>query len=197
MSSNKTNIAIFASGGGSNAEALMKYFEHHPKIRIALVVSNVENAGVIGKAARFNIPTKYIPKKYFLDEEIVSTLLADFNINYIVLAGFLLLVPLYLIEAFEKRIINIHPALLPAFGGKGMYGANVHKAVAVAKAKITGITIHYCDAHYDEGGIIFQAACPVSETDAPEDIAHNVLKLEHAYYAMTIERVIFKNLVGF
>ena len=190
----KTNIAIFASGGGSNSEALMKYFEHHPKIRIALVVTNVENAGVIAKAERFGIPTRYIAKKYFLDEEIISTLLSDFNINYIVLAGFLLLIPTYLIETFNRRIINIHPALLPNFGGKGMYGANVHKAVAAAKTKITGITIHFCNAHYDEGGIIFQAACKVSETDSPEEIAHNVLKLEHAYYAVTIERIILNTL---
>ncbi len=175
----------------------MKYFEHHSKIRIALVVTNVENAGVIAKAEQFGIPTKYIAKKYFIDEEIISTLLSDFNINYIVLAGFLLLIPAYLIEAFEKRIFNIHPALLPAFGGKGMYGANVHKAVATAKAKITGITIHFCNAHYDEGGIIFQAACKVSESDSPEKIAYNVLKLEHAYYAMTIERVILTTIKGF
>ena len=186
----KTNIAIFASGGGSNAEALMKYFEHHPKICIALVVTNVEKAGVIAKAERFAIPTRYISKKNLLEEETISTLLSDFNINYIVLAGFLLLLPTYLIEAFEKRIINIHPALLPAFGGKGMYGENVHKAVAAAKAKITGITIHFCNAHYDQGDIIFQAACKVSDNDSPEEIARNVLKLEHAYYAMTIERVI-------
>ncbi len=193
----KINIAVFASGGGSNAEALMQYFAQHEKIKIALVVTNVETAGVVAKVEKFGIPSKFIAKKDFFDAEIVSTLLSDFKINYIVLAGFLLLIPTYLINAFEKRIVNIHPALLPAFGGKGMYGAHVHRAVVSSKAKMTGITVHYCNAHYDEGSIIFQAACKVFETDTPEDIAAKVLKLEHAYYGMTIERVILKNLVGF
>jgi len=186
----QTNIAIFASGGGSNAEALMTYFANHEKIKIALVITNVESAGVIAKAYKFGIPSRFIVKKDFLDAEIVSTLLSDFKINYIVLAGFLLLIPTYLINAFERRIVNIHPALLPAFGGKGMYGANVHKSVVAAKAKMTGITIHYCNADYDEGSIIFQAASKVFETDTAEDIAHKVLKLEHAYYPPTIERVV-------
>lgn len=188
------NIAIFASGGGSNAEALMTYFAQHEKIKIALVITNVESAGVIAKSQKFGVPSKFIPKKDFLNPESISTLLSDFKINYIVLAGFLLLIPTYLIAAFDKRIVNIHPALLPAFGGKGMYGANVHKAVADAKAKMTGITIHYCNTHYDEGNIIFQAACKVFETDSAEDIAAKVLKLEHAYYAMVVESVILKTL---
>lgn len=183
-------IAIFASGTGSNARKIVEYFKDHPKIEVSLIVSNNKEAKVLDMAHRHNIPTMILNKVLLKDRDYILEKFSIFPIDFIVLAGFLLLVPKYLVDAFPKNIVNIHPALLPKYGGKGMYGMNVHKAVKDSGERETGITIHYVNEHYDEGGIIFQASCPVLPEDSPETIAKNVLKLEHEFFAKTIENVL-------
>ena len=191
------NIAIFASGSGSNARKIIEYFEKQPfpkgssvRIKVALVVSNKKDAGVLEIAKQYEIDTLIISKSMFYETENILKSLSDYNISFIVLAGFMLLVPQYIISRFNKKIINIHPALLPKFGGKGMFGSHIHEAVKAAGETETGITIHYCDEHYDEGSIIFQAKCSVSSEDSPQEIAQNVLALEHEHFAKVIERVL-------
>ena len=197
MSETVKNIAIFASGSGSNARKIIEYFEKNPssqgsaiRNKVALVVSNKKDAGVLEIAKEHSIDTLIISKSTFYETENILKSLSDYNISFIVLAGFLLLVPQYIISRFNKKIVNIHPALLPKFGGKGMFGSHVHEAVKAAEETETGITIHYCDEHYDEGSIIFQAKCPVSLDDSPQDIAQKVLALEHEHFAKVIERVL-------
>ena len=186
----KQRIAIFASGGGSNAEKIMAYFQNHPTIEVALVVSNRQAAGVLQIAEKYGIPSITITKSNFYESEEILKTLDIYKISFIVLAGFLLLIPAYILQKYPRSVVNIHPALLPKFGGKGMYGAHVHAAVKAAGETKTGITIHFANPHYDEGDIIFQAECTVSPTDTPTDIAHNVLKLEHQHFAPTIEKLI-------
>lgn len=190
MSDNKIQIAIFASGSGSNARKIIEYFKNHATIKVALVVSNRKEAGVLDIAKEHNIDTLIISKSTFYETEEILKPLSDYKISFIVLAGFLLLVPKYIIRRFNKKIINIHPALLPKFGGKGMYGHHVHEAVKEAGDSETGITIHYCNEHYDEGSVIFQAKCSVLPSDSPDDIAKRVLALEHANFAKVIEHVL-------
>lgn len=185
------NIAIFASGGGSNARKIIEYFEGHPSVKIVLVVSNKADAGVLAIADEFGIEHLIISKSTLYDSEFMLNSLSESRVDFIVLAGFLLLVPTYLVEHFEKKIVNIHPALLPKFGGKGMHGSHVHEAVRAANETETGITIHFCNAAYDEGSIIFQAKCPVLPEDTPTDIARKVLELEHRFYPIIIEKTIF------
>lgn len=184
------NIAIFATGGGSNAQKIMEHFKNHPTIKVALVVSNKREAGVLKVSETFGVETLIVSKSTFYETENILTSLKYYKISFIVLAGFLLLVPNYIIKNYHKKIVNIHPALLPKFGGKGMYGHHVHEAVRAANATETGITIHYANEHYDEGDILFQASCPVLPTDSPEDIARNVLALEHENYAKVIEKLV-------
>ncbi|KAA6326213.1 Phosphoribosylglycinamide formyltransferase, partial [termite gut metagenome] len=157
----KTNIAILASGSGSNAENIIHYFKKSNLVKISLVISNKENAYVLERAQRLNVPFVVAPKSNWETGATVMALLQQYQIDFIVLAGFLLRVPDTLLRAYPDKIINIHPALLPKFGGKGMYGDNVHKAVVAAGEKESGITIHYVNEHYDEGQIIFQAKCEV------------------------------------
>ncbi len=183
------NIAIFASGGGSNARKIMEHFEGHPSVKIVLVVSNKADAGVLGIAKEFKIPHLIISKSMLYDSEFMLNSLAERSVNFIVLAGFLLLVPTYLVEHFERKIVNIHPALLPKFGGKGMHGSHVHEAVRTANETETGITIHFCNAAYDEGDIIFQARCAVLPEDSAKDIARKVLELEHHFFPKIIEQI--------
>ena len=184
-------VAIFSSGSGSNAKALMKHFEAHPTIRVKLLVFNRKEAGVKQKAEAFGLETQYFPKSVFESNpaEIVNFLKST-NIDFILLAGFLLLIPAELVEAFPEKILNIHPALLPDFGGKGMHGMHVHKAVKESGAKKTGMSIHLVDLEYDKGKILFQSSCPVWESDSESDIAARVLKLEHAHYALIAEQYI-------
>jgi phosphoribosylglycinamide formyltransferase 1 len=186
------NIAIFASGGGSNARKIIEHFKGHPSVKVALVVSNKPDAGVLSIAKEHGIDTLIISKSAFYETDDILKTLTLYRISFIVLAGFLLLVPQYIIGRFKKKIINIHPALLPKFGGKGMYGSHVHEAVKEAKETETGITIHYCNAHYDEGDIIFQAKTAVSPADTPQDIAQNVLALEHEHFPKVIEKVVLR-----
>lgn len=186
----KTNLAIFASGNGTNAENIIRYFQHHDSIRVALVVSNRTDAYVLTRAKQFDVPSTVVTRTDFLDEEKVIRLMNEYHINYIILAGFLLLIPAYLLKQYPQHILNIHPALLPKYGGKGMYGEHVHKAVVAAGEQESGITIHYIDEHYDRGTTLFQATCPVMPDDTPDDVAHKVHALEYQYYPIVIERTI-------
>lgn len=185
------NVAIFSSGSGSNAEALIRYFQNHPTIRIKLLIFNRKEAGVKTKAELLGIATQYFSKSEFESRpELVVDFLKNESIDFILLAGFLLLVPKEIVESFPERILNIHPALLPAHGGKGMYGINVHREVRRSGAKSTGMSIHLVDLEFDKGKILFQSACPVWETDSESDIAARVLKLEHLHYSLVAEQYI-------
>lgn len=186
-------IAIFASGTGSNAKKIIQHCSDIPEIEIAMVLSNRPNAKVLQTATENNIPTKVLDRNTFYQSSDLVEELKKAEIDWLILAGFLWLVPPYLIEAYPNKILNIHPALLPKFGGKGMYGARVHQAVFEANQQQSGPTIHYVNAHYDEGAIIFQATCQITPTDQPEDIAKKVLQLEHQYYPIVIESLIKKN----
>jgi folate-dependent phosphoribosylglycinamide formyltransferase PurN len=193
------HVAIFASGAGSNAKKIIEYFEHSTHIKISLIVCNVATAGVLNIAKEKGIPTLLINKTEFANTGYVESL-RNADIHFIVLAGFLWKVPAVLVRAFEpvpnnlktssnttKGIINIHPALLPKYGGKGMYGAHVHEAVIAAGEKESGITIHWVNENYDEGDIIFQAKCSIDTNDTPESLANKIHALEHAHFATTIE----------
>jgi phosphoribosylglycinamide formyltransferase-1 len=188
MSSSNSRIAVFASGGGSNAEEIFKYFQHHPTIKVALLLSNNPNAGALERAKKFNIPSKVFDREQFATSEIVLQWLEEEKITHIVLAGFLWLIPQYLTKNFPDRIVNIHPALLPKFGGKGMYGIKVHEAVKAAQETETGITIHLVNEKYDEGKILFQGRCSVESNFTPQQIAQCVLQLEHEHYPKVIEQ---------
>ena len=189
----KQRIAIFASGNGSNAEEIIKYFRSHSSIEVALLLSNNADAGALQRAANFNIPTKVFTKSQFRESDEVIKWLEAFQITHVVLAGFLWLIPKNLIQAFPARIINIHPALLPKFGGKGMYGLKVHEAVKLSGERETGITIHSIDENYDEGEILFQTSCEVFLVDTPQEIAAKVNQLEYKHYPKIIEDWILKN----
>ena len=190
MMMTKTRMAIFASGGGSNARKIMEYFKDSTVAEVALVVSNKKNAGVLDIAREHEIPTKLIERQSFYDSTELLEELSKRDIRFIVLAGFLWLVPAYLVRAFQGRILNIHPALLPKYGGKGMYGHHVHEAVKAAGELESGPTIHFVNEYYDEGDVVFQAKCTVSPDDTAEDIAQKVLALEHTHYPRIIEQVI-------
>ena len=183
-----SKLAIFASGRGSNAASIIKYFERAPEVQIALIVSNRRNAGVLELAEENNIPTFVINRTDFAKTEEILPVLHRHDISHIVLAGFLIKIPAYLIHNYPQEIINIHPALLPKYGGKGMYGRHVHEAVFQNKEKESGITIHLVNENYDEGKILFQTSCKVGEADQPADIAANVLKLEHYHFPRVIEQ---------
>ena len=188
-----TNIAIFASGSGSNAEQIIKYFKAFDGISVSLIVCNKENAGVLDRAKKLSVRSEVISRnKFYKTDEIVEFLKSS-NIDFIVLAGFLWLVPFNLIQAFPNRIINIHPALLPKYGGKGMYGNHVHQAVYEANEKESGITIHYVNEKYDEGHIIFQAKIALEAEDDPAEIAKKIQRLEHQYYPQVIHQLIDTN----
>lgn len=181
-------IAVFASGSGTNAEKIFEHFQHHPGIAVAGLLSNNPNAFALQRAAAFGIDTLTVDKQQYLEGTTVLGWLREKKITHIVLAGFLWMIPAYLLEAYPEKIVNIHPALLPAHGGKGMYGMRVHQAVKAAGDSETGITIHRVNEHYDEGEILFQAACPVEAADTPETIAQRVHALEHAHYPAVIEQ---------
>lgn len=186
----KSRIAIFASGAGSNAQKIIDHFRNHAGIRVSLIVCNNPGAGVLQIAAKENIPTLLIDKKTFLNDDIYIKELQDERIDLIVLAGFLWKVPVALIKAFPEKIINIHPALLPKYGGNGMYGDAVHRAVIAAGEKESGITIHYVDELYDHGKIIFQAKCPVLPADTDQSLAQRIHQLEHEHYSTVIESLL-------
>lgn len=186
-------IAIFASGSGSNAENIARYFSGSNDIEISLILSNKKEAFVHERAKKLGIPSYTFSKTEFDEADLILETLQQYEIDFIVLAGFLLKVPRPILEAFPNRIINIHPALLPKYGGKGMYGDRVHRAVIDAGEKESGISIHYVNEHYDEGNIIFQATCEVLPSDSPDDIAQKVHQLEYNYFPEVIEKIVRNN----
>lgn len=183
------HIAIFASGKGSNAKAIIDYFKGNENVKVALIVTNNKEAGVIQIAKENRIPFDIVSPKELKDEEILD-MLEVYEIDLIVLAGFLLLIPAFLVKAYPNKIINIHPALLPKHGGKGMYGTRVHEAVLSNKEPDTGITIHYVNENYDEGEYISQIRCRVEPGDNIETLAAKVQKLEHEHYPKVIETLL-------
>ena len=186
-------IAIFASGSGTNAERIIRYFQNHKTIRVALVLCNNETAYVLDRAKQLNVPLRTFNRKQFREKDEVLNWLVQNKITHIVLAGFMWLMPESIINHFPERIINIHPALLPKFGGRGMYGHHVHKAVKEANEIETGITIHQVNEKYDDGKILFQASCSISPGDSPEQIAEKVHALEYSHYPTQIEKWILNN----
>lgn len=184
------NLAIFASGAGSNAEKIIRYFESSAFVTIRLILCNKKNAGVFQVAQNNHIESILINKEDFFHSGRYIALLKDAHIDLVILAGFLWKVPANLIQAYPERIINIHPALLPNYGGKGMYGHFVHEAVIAAGEKASGITIHLVDEEYDHGKHLFQAECPVEKTDTPDTLAQKIHRLEHRYFPITIENYI-------
>lgn len=183
-------IAIFASGSGTNAQNIIEYFNTKEIATVSCILSNKKDAYVLIRAQNYNIPTRIIDRHEFYETDEILNFLNAEGINWIVLAGFLWLIPENIVDSFTNRIVNIHPALLPKFGGKGMYGLNVHRAVIENREKETGITIHYVNKKYDEGNIIFQTRCSVDEADTPESLAERVHKLEYKYYPEIIEKLI-------
>jgi phosphoribosylglycinamide formyltransferase 1 len=185
-------LAIFASGSGTTAEAIMNHFRQPASAKVVLLLSNNPEAFALERAKKFDVPTKVFTRQQWKESDIVLEWLAQKEVTHIILAGFLWLVPQYLIQAYPNKIINIHPALLPKFGGKGMYGMKVHESVKLTGEKETGITIHVVNQHYDEGEILFQSKCSVDESDTPVTIAQKVHGLEYAHFPGVIERWIAK-----
>lgn len=186
------NIGIFASGAGSNARRIIAHFESHPYIKVALIACNKAGAGVLNIAAEKNIPVLMIEKERFFRGDGYVPALKESGIDLVVLAGFLWKVPQNLVNAYRNRIINIHPALLPKYGGKGLYGSFVHEAVLNAGEKESGITIHYVDEHYDHGDQIFQQKLPIDENETPASLAQKIHKLEHEHFPKVIEELAIK-----
>jgi phosphoribosylglycinamide formyltransferase-1 len=186
---NTIRIAIFASGAGSNAQKIIDHFKQHSDVKIALIVCNKPGAGVLTIAQNENIPALIIEKEQFFRGNAYVDEIKLHNVDFIVLAGFLWKVPVALIQAFPQSIINIHPALLPKYGGKGMYGRFVHEAVITAKEKESGISIHYVDELYDHGQLVFQARCTIDETDTADSLAQKIHALEHEHYPVIVEKV--------
>lgn len=186
----KINVAVFVSGDGTNCENLLKYFRDSAQVNCALVVSNKPDAYALVRAERLGVPTAVVPKASLNDREVMLPLLQRYAIDFVVLAGFLLLIPGFLIDAFPRRIINIHPSLLPKYGGKGMWGRHVHEAVKAAGEEETGMTIHYVTPVCDNGEIIAQYHTALSPNDTVDDIAAKEHELEMAYYPQVVEQVI-------
>ena len=185
-------LAILASGSGSNAENIIHFFSTEKRVEIGLVISNRSEAQVHQRAERLGVPSFTLPRETLTDGNALSQMLRDRRIDFIVLAGYLLKIPPELIHAYPNRIINIHPALLPKYGGKGMYGNHVHQAVVDAKEKESGITIHLVNENYDEGSIVFQAKSPVFAEDSAEDVAARVHELEYRHYPEVIRLLLHK-----
>lgn len=183
------NIAIFASGSGTNAENIINHFNKKKNAKVVLVLTENPKAFVLERAAKLGIPSIQFTLEELKNGSVLESLKL-YCVDYIVLAGFLKLFPTEIIDAFPNRIVNIHPALLPKYGGKGMYGDRVHKAIIEAGEKESGITIHYVNTKYDEGGIIFQAKCSILETDTPETLAQKVHQLEYRYYPEILTKLI-------
>ena len=189
---NIKRLAVFASGNGSNAEKIFEYFKGRDNVEVTLLLTNNPNARVIDRAKQYNVPVEVFNRKRFYDTDEITEMLLSHQIDLVVLAGFMWLVPPSLIKAFPNKILNIHPALLPKFGGKGMYGDFVHKAVVEAKEKESGITIHFVNENYDEGQVIFQEKCAVESDDTPETLAGKIHLLEHRFYPQVIENILLK-----
>lgn len=180
-------LAIFASGSGTNAENIVRYFSQHKQINVSMVFVNNPEAGVIQRMQNLNIPIYLFNRSMFYETNEVLMALRSNSIDFIVLAGFLWLIPSSIIDAYAKKIINIHPALLPKYGGKGMYGNKVHEQVIANKESVSGITIHEVNQVYDQGQIIFQATCPVLASDTVESLANRIHSIEYYHYPRVIE----------
>ncbi len=187
-----TKLAIFASGSGSNAENIINYFKESDTVKVSLILTNNPSAGVIERARRLNVPVIIFSKTIFTQTDDIVNLLKENGVDWIILAGFLWLVPQNLVEAYPNRMINIHPALLPNYGGKGMWGHHVHEAVVANGEKESGITIHYVNENYDEGKVIFQAKCSLDETDTADTLAAKIHELEYQHFPKVIEQEILK-----
>lgn len=185
-------LAIFASGSGSNAENIINYFKDSAEVKVSLILTNNPSAGVIERGRRLNIPVIVFSKTIFTQTDDVVNLLKENGIDWVILAGFLWLVPQNLIHAFPDRIINIHPALLPNYGGKGMWGHHVHEAVVANGEKESGITIHYVNEQYDEGKVIFQAKCVLEDGETADSLASKIHELEYEHFPVVIEKEILK-----
>lgn len=188
----KHHVAIFASGAGSNAGKIIEYLKGHQQISVSLIVCNKPGAGVLSIAEKAHIPTLMIEKETFFRGNAYLDELKEHHIDFIILAGFLWKIPAALVKAFPSKIINIHPALLPKYGGKGMYGSHVHEAVIANKEKESGITIHYVDEQYDHGQIIMQATCDITGSDTPETLAGKIHLLEHTHFPEVIAQLLQK-----
>ncbi len=186
------NIAIFASGEGTNVQRIIDYFKNSSSVNIALVLSNNKDANALNRAKANDIKTALLTKENLYNNNTIIEVLQKSNIELIVLAGFLWMIPQSLIKAFPNKIINIHPALLPKFGGKGMYGMNVHKAVIETKEKESGITIHFVNEEYDKGKIISQHICNVTENETAESLAQKIHQLEYEFFPVAIETILQK-----
>ena len=182
------NIAIFASGSGTNAENIIRYFSNSQTARVTVLLANTPHAYALTRATNLGIPTVVFNRETFKDSDRMLSILSQYQVDYIVLAGFLWLVPRYLTDRFAGHIVNIHPALLPKYGGKGMYGDNVHKAVVAAGEKESGITIHEVNEQYDSGDIIAQFRVALTPEDTPETVAAKIHELEQRYFPQVIER---------
>lgn len=185
-------IVLFASGSGSNAENIACHFADNEQVAITAIYCNKEGAGVLERAKRLGIPSRVFDRSEWRDPQGICQELLEKETDLIILAGFLWLVPAHIVAAFAERIINIHPALLPKYGGKGMYGQHVHEAVVANGEKETGITIHFVNEHYDEGAIIFQKSVALSPADGPMEVAQKVHQLEYAYFPQVIEEILHK-----
>ena len=185
-------LAIFASGSGSNAQRLAEYFAGSGIAEVSVIYCNNPDAFVLERARLLGIPAVLIKREKFYNDISVLDDLKSREIDWVILAGFLWLVPDYILKAFPKRILNIHPALLPAYGGKGMYGMKVHQAVITARESESGITIHYVNEKYDEGDIVFQAKCPIEKEDTPEMLAAKIHELEFEHFPRLIEKLIIQ-----
>lgn len=188
----KTKLAIFASGGGTNAEQIIGYFKNHKNIAVGMILSNNKDAFVLKRALKHKIPQFVFDRDTFYKEKTVDEVLKLNKIDLIVLAGFMWLIPQRFVKNYPNKIVNIHPALLPKYGGKGMYGHHVHEAVVKNKEKNSGITIHWVNEAYDEGAIIYQATCAITPSDTPEDVANKVHQLEYEHYPRIIEQLFLK-----
>ena len=188
----KKKLAVFASGNGTNAEKIFRFFQSHKKAEVSLLCCNKKDAFVLERAKKFNLPTLVFNRSQFYDSSMVTDRLQKEGIDLVVLAGFMWLIPSSMVARYPQKIINIHPALLPKYGGKGLYGMHVHRAVKEAGESESGITIHYVNECYDEGTIIAQFACELNPTDSPADIAQKVQKLEHKNYPKVIENLDLK-----
>jgi phosphoribosylglycinamide formyltransferase-1 len=186
-------IAIFASGNGTNAERIMEYFSSNNDVKIELILSNNPNAGVLQRSRKFDVETMVFTREELYKSDKVVDNLLNKEIDLVVLAGFLWLVPSSILKQFPDRIINIHPALLPKYGGKGMFGHHVHEAVIRNKEKQSGITIHYVNEHYDEGNIIFQASCNISDDETADSLASKIHELEYQHFPVEIEKLLNAN----
>lgn len=184
------DIAVFVSGSGTNCERLIEHFEGSSRVRIALVLSNRADAFALVRAKRHGVPAVVVPKGEFNRPEVLLPLMQEYSIDFIVLAGFLLVVPDFLIREYDHRMLNLHPALLPKFGGMGMYGHHVHEAVKAAGEKETGMTVHWVSAEVDGGEIIARFRTPLDPSDTPEDIAAKEHLLEMEHFAEVVENVL-------